>query len=117
VGSSIERSSDQVLEHLDVSRLHDIGLYDNAEDLLLSVHFYGYTAASRRSVDDHVLHFFLQLLGLLSRLRQHFLQIESAHECSENSFIVAIVPPAQAGSILRLTLRRGAEAPHYPTAT
>jgi hypothetical protein len=30
-----------------------------------------------------LLHFLLQLLGLLSRLRQHFLQIESTHINSE----------------------------------
>ena len=72
--SRVDGGGDEVLQHLDVAGLHDVRLNHDAQDLLLAVHLDGDAAAAGGGLDHDLLHLFLQLLRLLPRLRQHFLQ-------------------------------------------
>src|ERR1035441_1024547 len=76
----VYRRRHQVLQHLDVARFHHIGLNHDAQQLFLIVHPHRHAATARRRFNCNLLHFLLQLLRLLPRLRQHFLQIKSTHQ-------------------------------------
>jgi hypothetical protein len=58
--ASLTAARIQILQHLDVSRLHGFGIDAQAEQLFAAVHFGGDGSASGRGFDDGLLHFFLQ---------------------------------------------------------
>src|SRR5258708_23540134 len=88
----VHRGKNQILQHLDVARLHHLRIDTQTKELLAAIHFRRDRAATRRGFDYGLLHFFLQRVVLRFRFRHQILQIESAHSgfsaspCSQSPY-------------------------------